>query len=629
MPEEISNFVMNGRTSVCNFETMNSITNKIHTYMRHFAVLAALLLMHLQTLVSQTIQVNELMSSNQTVLADEDGDFSDWIELYNPGDTPVNLQGWGLSDKGALPFQWTFPAVTLQPDSYLLVWASGKNRRPDLDSYTSGIRLDMFQNIPGSNVDALLYHPDYPMNPAYTSYLTDLFETPSNIDDNYGQRLVGLIRAPVTGNYHFQISGDDNSRLLLSTDESPENLRIIATVPEWTNIREWDKYPQQKSEAIGLVAGQYYYIMALMKEGAGGDNLAVGWVLPDGSTEAPLSASHVFIPHSQLHTTFALSAKGDSLLLTRPDGVQIQAMATPAMPEDFSYGLKPGTSEFLFFNEPTPDAENGANGYAEIISDVPQFSHTGGFFTNGFDLTLSGTDPACSIIYTLDGSEPDVANLGGSSYQYKNSYPAGPYLTREMNTLTYSDPLPITDRSPEPYQIATINVQFTATPRLPRSNFFKGTVVRAKFVKEGALVENSATHTYFVTPLGYQRYTLPVVSLAANENDLYDYVTGIYVAGEIATDWYYANPGSSFNGGSPANYNQRDREWERPGHFEYFSVDDHTRFSQDVGIRVHGAWSRANYFKSLRLYARTSTGDGIWFDHPFFGDLPRKGGKNG
>ena len=63
----------------------------------------------------------------------------------------------------------------------------------------------------------------------------------------------------------------------------------IASVPDWTNSREWNKYPTQKSAGppITLTAGQRYYVEALQKEGGGGDNLAVGWAKPGESTSAP------------------------------------------------------------------------------------------------------------------------------------------------------------------------------------------------------------------------------------------------------------------------------------------------------------------------------------------------------
>jgi hypothetical protein len=57
-----------------------------------------------------------------------DGEYPDWIEIHNPGDEPVNLEGYGLSDDPARPFKWTFPSVIVEPAGHLVVFASGKNK---------------------------------------------------------------------------------------------------------------------------------------------------------------------------------------------------------------------------------------------------------------------------------------------------------------------------------------------------------------------------------------------------------------------------------------------------------------------------------------------------------------------
>jgi hypothetical protein len=74
--------------------------------------------------------------------------------------------------------------------------------------------------------------------------------------------------------YTFWVSGDDETQLYLSTDEDPGSKQMIASVPGWTNSREWTKYPEQKSKPQSLAKGKIYYIEALMKEGTGGDNVA-------------------------------------------------------------------------------------------------------------------------------------------------------------------------------------------------------------------------------------------------------------------------------------------------------------------------------------------------------------------
>lgn len=73
--------------------------------------------------------ISEFMASNDGALVvDEDGDDSDWIEIYNPSGSIALLNGYFLTDDPGDLRKWAFPAVTLDRGEYLLVWASGKNR---------------------------------------------------------------------------------------------------------------------------------------------------------------------------------------------------------------------------------------------------------------------------------------------------------------------------------------------------------------------------------------------------------------------------------------------------------------------------------------------------------------------
>ncbi|MCX8155978.1 MAG: immunoglobulin domain-containing protein [Verrucomicrobiae bacterium] len=72
--------------------------------------------------------ITEFMAINNNTLTDEDNDRPDWIEIYNPADVPVNLAGWSLTDQANNLRRWIFPATNLAPRSFLIVFASSKNR---------------------------------------------------------------------------------------------------------------------------------------------------------------------------------------------------------------------------------------------------------------------------------------------------------------------------------------------------------------------------------------------------------------------------------------------------------------------------------------------------------------------
>ena len=82
----------------------------------------------LTTHAAAQVLITEFMATNTRTLADEDGQYPDWLELYNPGAEPVNLDGWFLTDSALNLTQWRFPSVSLAPNGYLVVFASGKDR---------------------------------------------------------------------------------------------------------------------------------------------------------------------------------------------------------------------------------------------------------------------------------------------------------------------------------------------------------------------------------------------------------------------------------------------------------------------------------------------------------------------
>lgn len=100
--------------------------------LRVSAVFVALLLLLVPsaTLHAQDLLlINEFMAINDNGLDDDDRDEADWIEIHNAGPLAVNLDGWFLTDKVDDLTKWRFPAVTIEPDGYLVVFASEKDRK--------------------------------------------------------------------------------------------------------------------------------------------------------------------------------------------------------------------------------------------------------------------------------------------------------------------------------------------------------------------------------------------------------------------------------------------------------------------------------------------------------------------
>ncbi len=129
------------------------------------------------------IVINELLPKNTQYGSDEDGDFDDWIELYNPADEDQDISGYYLADSKKNPTKWKFPqGTTIAANGYLIVWA-------DEDStHVSGLHTNYKLSADGENV--VLLTP--------TQEVIDLVEYPATVlEQSYARKPNG------TGNFEW------------------------------------------------------------------------------------------------------------------------------------------------------------------------------------------------------------------------------------------------------------------------------------------------------------------------------------------------------------------------------------------------------------------------------------------
>lgn len=255
----------------------------------------------------------------------------------------------------------------------------------------------------------------------------------------------------------------------------------------------------------------------------------------------------------------------------------------------------------------------------------PEFSHSSGFYIDGFDLEISTQAAGDIILYTLDGSDPLPENTEGAVFNYKNRYPENPgqpfgeLLTETYITNIYSESILIEDRSPMPDRLSQKSTTATFnTLYFPNAPSFKGTVVRARTWRPGEGLSEIRSHSYFVTPDGEDRYGLPVISLGLNEKHIFDYEDGIAVAGITFDNWRLENPGTQNAPRSANNFWRRGNLWEHEASLNLFWPGvSGAVLNHNLGLRLHGFSSRSFPKKSWRLYARNAYG-ATTFDYPVF-----------
>lgn len=108
-----------------------------------------------------TLAINEFMASNETVSADEFGEYEDWIEIYNYGNDPIYLGDKYLSDKLDNPVKWKFPEISIPAGEYLLIWLDEDGEQGDLHANfklsAEGEIIGIYDNNENSNalIDAI------------------------------------------------------------------------------------------------------------------------------------------------------------------------------------------------------------------------------------------------------------------------------------------------------------------------------------------------------------------------------------------------------------------------------------------------------------------------------------------
>lgn len=202
-------------------------------------------------------------------------------------------------------------------------------------------------------------------------------------------------------------------------------------------------------------------------------------------------------------------------------------------------------------------------GLAETLKN-PVFSHMGGFYEDEFSLVISTEEPDTKIYYTIDGSDP---------------------IPRNESTSELEEFIKIKSRAGDPNILSTIN---TANPEYdgelttPNGEVFKCTIIKAVAIRKDGVKSDIVTNSYFVDKDMKTRYSIPVISLVTDYANLFDSETGIYTR---------------------YNCMEKGVEWERPMHIEFFEPDGKLAFSQNIGTRINGGYTRVYPQKSFRLYA--------------------------
>jgi len=337
------------------------------------------------------VYINELMASNRTQLQDEDGDWPDWIELYNGASAPVDLTGCALSDDDVNQRKWVFPALVMQPGEYLVVFASGKDRREGtlhtnfkLSTTSEALRLyDADGNVLSwVEYDELPKETSLSRNPD-GSLTTDIAPTPGYENTEAGVRASRTLVSRNTGDLRINEimatgSGSDWIELYNAADHSVD-LTGVGLSDDTNHPRRW-QFPE------GSIIPAKGYVTVLLTGKGGQSGIGNGRYCAD----------------------FSLAA-GETAVLAEPDGTLVDKVTLFEQYRNVSYGVAEDHERYRYFAEATPGAANTTSSYARKAADVG-FSAPGGVRSDK-RLTVELTGEAdVKIYYTTDGSDPTTAS---------------------------------------------------------------------------------------------------------------------------------------------------------------------------------------------------------------------------
>lgn len=497
------------------------------------------------TIKSETLRINEIMAAPRSGLRDEDGDLSDWIEIYNAGSERIDLSNYALSDNEEKLSKWFFPqGAFIDPGQYYVVFCSGKDRAGTETGFPHtnfGLSAEgetvTISNALGQLVDRVQYD-NIPVDCTY-AYNEELgiweictLGTPGEKNDAQGAaRADAYLRAINRSKvYISEVMASNDKVVAASASKNGDWVEIFNDSHETVDISGWGL-----SDNI---------------------NWPRKWQFPEGTLIWPgehkivmLDGTGVADTGGTLHATFKLArAGGETVTLSDSTGYVLDKMYLPEIPTDYSYGRTFGMGGFFYYDAPSPGAANGT-GFTGF-TPAPAFVTAGGLYDSNIQVEI--TVPAGTFVYyTLDGSLPTVNN----------------------GTL-YTEPFELRDTA----------------------------AVRARAFQTGQQPSSTISTTYVLKTY----YTLPVVCLVTDPDGLWNDQTGIFAAGAGIDLKSYER--IRFENPTPLYRIQKENGARVESHAEMFETTGDVVFSQGVEIGLIGQYSLDMPQKSIKLISRAKYG---------------------
>lgn len=566
------------------------------------------------------VVINEVCYDN-TVVQDDSGATPDWIELYNSGPGSTNIFNFALDDNNPFPTDGSgnglrLPEYTIPAGGYLVVFTgvSTSNyttwvKEPDVSAipqnttwkYWSSNSVPVstwmntaFNDATWSSGRAPLGYNDATLNMDCSTVIPYGGNKSSRYPTAYFRKTFQLVNPSIVTGLVVRARVNDGMVLYLNGVEALRSIMpagpitdsTLANTPMPTTLWSTILLPTN-----GLVTGSNLLALEVHQAALMSQDLIM-----DMEVTALVNAQRPIV-----HGQFGLSKEGETVHLFDAGLVRIHKFDPPATEpgENRSYGLTidgaKGSSKI--YAKPTPGFSNATypqNYQQTLVNQVPRFSVAPGFYQGNQSVVMTTPTPGgYRIYYTLDGSDPAYSTTY-VTYGYTVALNGSAPVSTGLSWIR-TNPVEITNNVP------------AAGWQAPIGTVAKAVVLRAIAVDNATLsfCSPEMRGTYFIGNQFTNR-PLPIVSVTTDTNNLFDFVSGIYVPGKKYAD-SSEGYGSNKWGKPYANYHQDDdaATWERAVQVELLETNRTTMaFTNRMGAAMYGGGTRALPQKTLYLISR-------------------------
>lgn len=387
--------------------------------------------------------ISEVMSANSASVPDENGEFSDWLEIYNSRSTDIDMEGVMLTNRTDR-ITFPFPSYTLKAGERVIVFASDRYQLNPAKPFHGKFK------IPSVGAHLYMYDPNM--------YLIDEVVVPTMTADNsYILASIGEdgmrdyeISSHYSPGYENTEEGFVQYRAASATESGALVINEVCPDPkvgfpdEDNEIVDWVEIRNNTDQPISLSG---YYL-------SDKENKPLKWRFPETAT-IPAHGYYLVYCNGKdnlqqngvPHTNFSISAERETLVLSDANGRLVDRVSIENVPEDYSVG-RTESGEWKQFDLATPAQDNDLNGQSRTDELIRAFNPTGVYISEVMasnDVTALGTTAAVTDYLELYNSTNHVVDLSfyGLSDSLKRprrwQFPSGATIQPGEYMIVYLD----------------------------------------------------------------------------------------------------------------------------------------------------------------------------------------------